>query len=473
LPDPGHYNEKIEAEGNYFYLYDDTSTGTRPSVNDQTGPWRLCNDFGVVITQGLFAEFAKMGKGIFSGDYFFSMNGRIFTSATNSIEKTAGATYTYNDVTKPAYTWFKGDPSEQTTYPYFEPNWWVDLLTGKMSAARGNFVVDDSGNVHLDNAYVRGEVHATSGVFTGEVHASSGDFTGSVYASNGKIGGFNIGTNSISTENEGKLQIGGQNFNTIFGVISMQKSIKVNDAINGIAFHNRDLPYKENNRLTLNNPNQAAYYNWENVTVANVMDIDYFPGWISTYQSQNTYGYQYAMLGRGHIGMDGIVEGGCLDNIDFEINDQVEFIKPPLYANRINIRTAYNNDVLILPDKYSIFSTLGCGVINDEVSQKFSFRMDIINGTDKEVFVSGRSNDSVSGFSLDNEALPYLYYWKVISDYSQESKYLDRRKSTKLNNLKINPHCVLSFMLVFDGNNYNAYELNTDLYNEIKVIFDG
>jgi len=162
LPDPGNYNETIGAEGHYFYLYDDTNTGTRPVINDSTNPWRLCDTFGVVITQGLFAEFAKMGKGIFSGDYFFSMNGCIVTSATASEEKIAGATYTYNGVTKPAYTWFKGDPSEQTTYPYFEPNWWVDLLTGKMSAARGNFVVDAVGSVVATNGTFEGLLRARS-----------------------------------------------------------------------------------------------------------------------------------------------------------------------------------------------------------------------------------------------------------------------------------------------------------------------
>ena len=257
LPDPGNYNETIEAEGHCFYLYDDTSTGTRPVINDSSNPWRLCDTFGVVITQGLFAEFAKMGKGIFSGDYFFSMNGRI-----GNTEYRAGATI--GGV--PAYTRFCGDPSSlagkvsvpslsgpvstdvytiasvrlqpdvtfrativgrrtsssgsyyfrlrdpngtirdsatissatdvtQTlsytattagTYTivcygsnssvavsftadygatgYFEPNWWVDLLTGKMSAARGNFVVDSNGDVHVKSGDVdvSGTIRATN-----------------------------------------------------------------------------------------------------------------------------------------------------------------------------------------------------------------------------------------------------------------------------------------------------------------------
>jgi hypothetical protein len=45
----------------------------------------------------------------------------------------------------------------------FEPNWWVDLLTGKQSGAKGNFVIDASGDV-----FVRG-----NGEFTGTVRAGN------------------------------------------------------------------------------------------------------------------------------------------------------------------------------------------------------------------------------------------------------------------------------------------------------------
>lgn len=144
------WNADLECYGDYYYLTADESTGDVPVANADT-PWRKAYAFGVVITQGLFANFAKLGKGIFSGDYFFSMNGRI-----GNVEYVAGQTYTEGGVTRPAYTWFKGDPSAQTG-TFFEPNWWVDLLTGKMSAARGNFVVEGDGTV-----FVRGTVKADS-----------------------------------------------------------------------------------------------------------------------------------------------------------------------------------------------------------------------------------------------------------------------------------------------------------------------
>lgn len=43
--------------------------------------------------------------------------------------------------------------AEYRTQGVFEPNWWVNLLTGKMSAARGNFVVNPDGSVKVHNLY--------------------------------------------------------------------------------------------------------------------------------------------------------------------------------------------------------------------------------------------------------------------------------------------------------------------------------
>lgn len=264
--DKTDWNAALGCYGNYYYLKSgfDSTVGVDPA-DGNSNPWQEASSFGVVITQGLFAEFAKMGKGIFSGDYLFSMNGELDSSDYN--EGAAWKGYT-------AYTLFKGDPSVKgisvadgtvltnngyksmvssgiyldsgeecviklgildgttssnlihvsgpsggqisferwnyastwsTTYEMgissgntyyirftasasgtyfisggrnssgtsadkivyhlnrilFKPNWWVDLLTGKMSAARGNFVVDADG------------VIATNGTFDGLLRARS------------------------------------------------------------------------------------------------------------------------------------------------------------------------------------------------------------------------------------------------------------------------------------------------------------
>ena len=249
LPD-NEYNEALGVKGNYWYLKAESSTGERPADGNI---WEKANSFGVVITQGVFAEFAKLGKGIFSGDYLFSMNGRIgstdyaagalyedglpayirFLSEDMQALLTGSGTMSLNNYYRPsrailnvtlaagesvdvemtAYggnntyvSWFEQTEAQSTgastmkmlvdgsatatsiatfgtvktthrmvftaprsgnyhlriknasgaaityvTKPHdvFEPNWWVNLMTGKMSAARGNFVVGASGDVEV------------------------------------------------------------------------------------------------------------------------------------------------------------------------------------------------------------------------------------------------------------------------------------------------------------------------------------
>lgn len=225
------WNANLEIYGNYYYL-DADSSSAQPGTSGSG--WELANDFGVVIMQALFANFAKLGKGIFSGDYLFSMNGCIgHKEYTNAAPVTTGG--------KPAYTYFVGDPhatiskknangtitlatlnlqegmsltlkfsgsvntgtgyisiyqngvlsarrsisTSNTTWNFdvedtdvytivysdssssvkatfnleyivtgaFEPNWFVDLLTGKMVAARGNFLVNPDGTVKALNFF--------------------------------------------------------------------------------------------------------------------------------------------------------------------------------------------------------------------------------------------------------------------------------------------------------------------------------
>ena len=263
------YHSETGKYGQYFYInYGSASTNKSGSTyyapanadrlgnsyNYTSGIWVAAADFGLIITDGIFADFAKLGSAIMSGDYMFSMNGYV-----NGVAKNNGAMMG----TTPAYTRFMGDPTklggtftrtysggspvsgdkdtlaakvvqkgvtisvtvtgkttsgtlyieilnssgsrltytsfgttEQTqtisyeapadgtyyvkaycdagnrsasfsgTYSfsgYFEPNWWVDLKSGKMSAAKGNFVVDPNGDVYVNgNGDFSGTIRATN-----------------------------------------------------------------------------------------------------------------------------------------------------------------------------------------------------------------------------------------------------------------------------------------------------------------------
>lgn len=255
--DDGEFSEAT-GKGNYYYLNaDSASSDDIPGVSSK---WVKAANFGVVITQGLFAEFAKLGSAIMSGDYMFSMNGRIgntdynggakiggvpaytlfdphfldgkynpymemdmvttllesWTQITEEFHVSSGVIYTvkircrvnrsqyvlhlrvkntgntigdiylsgtssttytelsatfsvnsnYDDcyiaatleqVTSTSYSGTGYISSIEISAETFIPNWYVDLLTGKMVAARGNFVVKPNGDVE-----VSGTIKATN-----------------------------------------------------------------------------------------------------------------------------------------------------------------------------------------------------------------------------------------------------------------------------------------------------------------------
>lgn len=100
VDDRNSYNAAIDAYGNYWYLTAESDTGHKPQ--DGSDYWAKADSFGLVITQGIFAEFAKLSKAIMSGDYMFSMNGRV-----DGVNYNAGS----NWKDRPAYTLFGGNPA--------------------------------------------------------------------------------------------------------------------------------------------------------------------------------------------------------------------------------------------------------------------------------------------------------------------------------------------------------------------------
>lgn len=82
--DNGVDNDVNGARGAYFYLSADTNVsgtthyapasydGDRIPYTYTSGIWEEASMYGLVITQGIFAEFAKLGSGVMSGDCMFS-----------------------------------------------------------------------------------------------------------------------------------------------------------------------------------------------------------------------------------------------------------------------------------------------------------------------------------------------------------------------------------------------------------------
>lgn len=260
----------------------------------------------------------------------------------------------------------------------------------------------------------------------------------------GKIGGFEIGEKSI-TAKESVLDLGVEDMQVRFQAISgADKTITINGGINEYAPYGYKVKYNENRRVTIPNkiPNS---YNWENVHVVDVMDIEYYSMFTTPTYHFNNYGYQYAMLGNGHLCLDGIVEGHCLDVLKpFKAKKQILFIQMPWYCNRICVSSEYDDNVLVLPDLQSMCAAIGCGITRPESRRPFSFKMTFMNVGNKDLYVCGFATDAVNG----EQALAINEFPKI---YNKQTSYY-----SSLYSLKLSPYNVLEIMLVYDGTDYKA-----------------
>lgn len=147
----------LEADSN---VDADTGTHYRPSNDPDVNPgiWSMgLNSYNLIRTRYLFADFAKLGSGVYCGDWLFSAQGTI-----NGIAYDDGDVYDG----KAAYMSFDPDNPNTNNVTNFIPYFAVDLKTGK---------------IYLHDGYFRGKI----------------------YSSEGTIGGFNIGGNYIGQAEEG------------------------------------------------------------------------------------------------------------------------------------------------------------------------------------------------------------------------------------------------------------------------------
>ena len=300
-----------------------------------------------------------------------------------------------------------------------------------------NFHIDDNGNAQMKNATVEGEITATSG----------------------KIGDFSIKDGNIIGGTQGLIQVGSENFNNVVGAKEEIKILKLQHGVTAPDITSTTCTYRTNNATTLVN-HQTEHIDWNNIAVVNAVMLDYFTRYYNDLPSnyQNRYGFQYAMLGSGHVCMDGIVEGMCVDFMKFKGSRQVQIITPPMWCNRICVNSySYTDCVVILPDKFSMFSCMGCGIINNEETRNFTFRIDIMNIGTNSIYVSGNCKlDVDTGSGLEHEYPFQNDNYPTVYDNAGNSY---ANKATTKEYMSIKPNTLKGFMLMFDGINYKAFEI--------------
>lgn len=215
------YFEHTEDNQKRYHVYNPDSNpsgGTRTmaqmwadsSQSWNNKPWEaMTNDFKYIITEALFANFAKLGSFIISGDWMLTHYGVIYdTSGTaHTIDRNNSWTYGGTEYTpNNAYLLFDADfPNRSDDGAInFCPSYCVDGLTGE---------------TYQQNAHIKGEIEATSGTIGGfnitssQINSSNNNI---VLKSDGtaNIGVFSVGTSGTSIVNTLKVK-GANQQNTI------------------------------------------------------------------------------------------------------------------------------------------------------------------------------------------------------------------------------------------------------------------
>jgi len=221
----------------------------------------------------------------------------------------------------------------------------------------------------------------------GKITASGADITGKITATSGKIGGFTISGNTLTGGNNAelafgsgsKMTLGSSPFISTYANLSYSKTVEINGGIGAYIPQSYSFSCKENARVTLSVPSGGGA-NFDNFFAANIFEISYYSKRFTS-GNDTRYGFQYAMIGSGHVVMDGIVDGVCCDKITYSNNYEIKMLRPPLHSNRIIINSSKYYNHLALPDILSLFTTVGTRFIKSSASDPsmFTFKMDFVN----------------------------------------------------------------------------------------------
>lgn len=133
----------------WYYLPEGESTNQNPKQAGTPGnPWkRAQNNWNVILTEALFADFASFQSAVITGDWLLSKHG----FCEGGVVDDERATYLDGGVAKPYYLKFDpADPKGETT-TNFKPNFALDLKTGTLYGSK----MDISGTIHAENFFHR------------------------------------------------------------------------------------------------------------------------------------------------------------------------------------------------------------------------------------------------------------------------------------------------------------------------------
>lgn len=307
----------------------------------------------------------------------------------------------------------------------------------------------------------------------GKLFSTGADITGKITATSGKIAGFTISGNNLTAGNNtelkfgsgSKMTLGSSPFISTFANLSYSKTVNINGGVNEYIPVSYPFTCKENARVTLE-PASGDDLNFKNFFAANIFDISYYSKRVLT-DNNNRYGFQYAMIGSGHVVMDGIVDGVCCDKITFSRDDVIELLRPPFHSNRILVNSTHLRNHIVLPDMLSLLTTLGVGFVKSDNPTLFTFKMEIVN-IGNPVGLMGRN-----AFEISDErpyyvnVFPRLFRngternWTVEDEYYRNNYY----------GFLLRSNSITSVLFVYDSSQSEANRFRAYLNEDHDTIY--
>lgn len=254
------------------------------------------------VTDG-YVQYTCSGLWNGTGDFKLSFDGDIYLyMLVLSTDKVDALTYKYKTLFEQserlvkisAAVFDKDERALQETGLMIQPEGsgiYIKDANGKLALIGvGVEETDAEGNkktvikLTADNIKLEGLVTANGNLKIledGSMEAVNGKFSGEINAAKGNIGKFVIENGNIITDGQGSLQIGTDDFKNVFSTKSEERKLKVQAGIGGSIVGEYAFNYRQNNHFTLKNET-GKKYDWLNIAVANVMDMDYFSSTSST-----------------------------------------------------------------------------------------------------------------------------------------------------------------------------------------------
>lgn len=383
-------------EGLYYILQVDSVKSATNPAEDNTS-WRAMTEYEAIYTKFIMANQARFGSengGVFYDNWLFSA------------KKSDGSPWGGEKINSNGFF----ENTEDTVSPKLA----LDFKEGKLIA---------------EEAKIKGHIEATSGKFTGELNANSGkidsitatnltvnsgSFSGKITANSGDIGGFTIGSNKLSATsaqlNFGK-RIGDGIYCSMTATQDKEVTIESTKWILNIF------------RKLYNDTGDNGAWTTKSADIADNILMAYNGVIYGAYGPK--YGYQYAMNGRGHLFLDGMVDGMCYQEIVVP-NPTIEYptrydgviyttLDLARYGNRIFLKTSENNrHTIVFPTKAQFKEALGYGInsldfrgatLKIQITNASVYRFDLIGKCD----ITLPSYDNPKRQPYNNDNYPNLY----------------------------------------------------------------